>query len=212
MLISDITQCYQQYKNTTILTVQLSLSYPKDSTVVVKMRVLLLLAIALPAALSLEGPCNSYDREKLNEGYYECVYEDPIQHLPTIGVGCNLDKPGARSEIESVGADYDAVLNGSQCLTDSQIEKLFRQDMDTAVDCVSGWVSNWSSIAEPQQSALADMAFNLGCSKLKKFVKMKAAIEKGDYSWAANEMRNSLWCGQVGDRCSRDIDCMKTAY
>ena len=63
------------------------------------------------AQVELSGPCNSYDREKLNEGYYKCVYKDPVG-IPTIGVGFNLEKANAREEIESVGADYNAVLNG----------------------------------------------------------------------------------------------------
>ena len=172
------------------------------------MKVLVLVAVLLPAAFCLDGPCNSYDREKLNEGYRTCVYKDPVG-IPTIGVGFNLQKFGARSEIESVGANYDAVLNGSQCLTDSQIKELFDKDMDSAVSCVEGWVSNWSSIGTSRQSALADMSFNLGCGGIREFVSMKAAIERGDYSGAASDMKSSLWCSQVGSRCSRDIDCME---
>ena len=52
------------------------------------------------AQVELSGPCNSYDREKLNEGYYKCVYKDPVG-IPTIGVGFNLEKANAREEIES---------------------------------------------------------------------------------------------------------------
>lgn len=167
---------------------------------------MLVLAALLPAVLC--GECNSYEREKLNEGYRTCVYKDPVG-IPTIGVGFNLEKFGAKAEIESVGANYSAVLNGSQCLTDSQIERLFDRDMDTAVSCVSGWISNWSDIGSERQSAVADMSFNLGCGGVREFVSMKAAIEKGDYSTACAYMRSSLWCSQVGSRCDRDVNCMK---
>uniref|UniRef100_A0A1X7TH29 Lysozyme n=1 Tax=Amphimedon queenslandica TaxID=400682 RepID=A0A1X7TH29_AMPQE len=160
-------------------------------------------------AVSFAGECNSYEREKLNEGYYRCVYKDPLG-IPTIGVGFNLKKFGARGEIEGVGANYDAVLNGSQCLNDGQIERLFNQDMDTAVSCAEGWLSNWSRLGSGPQSAVSDMAFNMGCATLHEFVGMKTALSKSppDYAGARASMQGSLWCRQVGTRCSRDVSCM----
>ena len=115
------------------------------------------------------GECNSYEREKLNEGYYKCVYKDPLG-IPTIGVGFNLKKFGARAEIESVGANYDAVLNGSKCLDDSQIESLFNKDMDSAVDCAERFASGLPS---SPASAIADMAFNMGCATLNTFTSLR---------------------------------------
>ena len=132
---------------------------------------LLAVATTLLFIQAMAGECDSYDREKLNEGYYKCVYKDPVG-IPTVGVGFNLRKFGARSEIESVGANYDAVLNGSQCLSDSQIETLFNKDMDTAKDCVDGW-SGYSEISESAQSALNDMSFNLGCGTLGTFSRLQ---------------------------------------
>lgn len=174
--------------------------------------VLLLLAASFitleTRSLGTLGECNSYEREKLNEGYYKCVYKDPVG-IPTIGVGFNLEKFGAKAEIESVGANYYAVLNGSQCLVDSQIEGLFNRDMKSAVDCASSWVSNWSSLGSGPQSAIADMAFNLGCAGLHEFVSLKSALENKDYSKAAEDMKASLWCRQVGTRCERDVSCME---
>lgn len=174
--------------------------------------VLLLVAGAVqakPFEMFLDGPCNNYDREKLNEGYYKCVYKDPVG-IPTIGVGFNLQKFGAKSEIESVGADYNAVLNGTQCLSDSQIKTLFEKDMATAISCPEGWVSTWSKLSESAQSALADMAFNMGCGTLREFVTMRSRLEESppDYKGAQSSMRGSAWCRQVGSRCDRDVDCM----
>ena len=172
---------------------------------------LLLLAmsfVALEARNYLSGECNSYEREKLNEGYRTCVYKDSEGH-PTIGVGFNLDKFGARAEIESVGADYNALLNGSECLKDDQIEKLFDKDMESAVGCASRFVSNWGELGSTRQSALADMAFNMGCGTLGTFHTLRADVEAKEYSAAAKDMRASLWCRQVGSRCDRDVSCME---
>ena len=159
----------------------------------------------LPSAVRLDGECNSYDREKLNEGYRTCVYRDS-RGIPTIGVGFNLEKFGAKEEISSVGADYDKVLAGTQCLTDSQIHKLFDMDMDTAVSCAERFVSGIGTTAE---SAVADMAFNLGCAGLDTFTTFRSYLEKHDYAGAAEDMQHTAWCGQVGYRCDRDVDCIK---
>lgn len=167
----------------------------------------IVLLLACVAALEA-GECNSYEREKLNEGYYKCVYKDPVG-IPTIGVGFNLQKFGARAEIESVGADYGSVLNGTQCLDDSQIERLFNKDMDTAEGCARSWVSNWSSLGSGPQSAIADMAFNMGCATLHEFRTLQGALEDKDYQKAVESMRNSAWCRQVGSRCDRDVACMR---
>lgn len=176
----------------------------------------LLCSLALAAVLlfedvqSLSGKCNSYEREKVNEGYFRCVYKDP-RGIPTIGVGFNLKKSGAITRITNVGANYKKILRKSECLTHSQIKDLFDDDMAEAVQCAASWLSKvWSKLGSTRQSVIADMAFNMGCSRLKQFKKMKAAIEEQDYTKAAAEMRNSRWCRQVKSRCDRDIKCMQS--
>ena len=173
---------------------------------------LLLLAmsfVALEARNYLSGECNSYEREKVNEGYKPCVYKDS-KDIPTIGVGFNLEKAGAISEIESVGADYNALLNGSQCLRDDQIKKLFDIDMEDAERCGSRFVNNWGELGSTRQSALADMAFSMGCENLKLFVFLRYRVEEKHYSAAAEQIRASRWCCQVKSRCDRDVSCLNT--
>lgn len=158
---------------------------------------------------TINGPCNTYARMRLNEGYRTSMYRDS-EGIRTIGVGFNLEKDGARQQIESVGANYNAVFNGVQSLTDSQIRRLFNMDMNTAVRCVVNWLPNWRSLGVGPQSALADMAFNLGCTRLRRFICLrKALLPPTDFGHAVEEMRDSRWCGQVGQRCSRDIACMR---
>ncbi len=157
------------------------------------------------SAVRLDGECNSYNREKLNEGYLTCVYKDSMG-IPTIGVGFNLKKLGARSGIESVGADYDKVLNGNQCLNDGQIRTLFNKDMDSAVGCAEGFVSG---IGDTPESAVADMAFNMGCATLHTFTTFRSLLKEKKFSEAAQDMRTTAWCGQVHSRCDRDVSCIE---
>lgn len=157
---------------------------------------------------SLSGTCNSYEAEKLNEGYKPRVYIDTEGH-PTVGVGFNLDRSDARQRLSGVGADYDKIRAGTAILSDDQIQKLFRDDMDAAVSCVRSWLpTTWLLMNDDKRSAIADMAFNLGCAGLKAFKRMEVALKTRDYSWAAIEMRNSKWCRQVKSRCLRNISCM----
>lgn len=123
-----------------------------------------------------------------------------------------MEKFGARGEIESVGANYDNVLSGKECLSDSQIETLFNKDMETAVSCAESFVGgNWGKIGSTRASAVADMAFNLGCGQLHDFITLRTALQSNppDYSKAVYGMEHSAWCGQVGSRCSRDVSCMR---
>lgn len=57
-----------------------------------------------------------------------------------------------------------------------------------------------STLNDVRREVLVNMALNLGIAGVAKFVKMWAAIEQGDFGRAAQEMMDSRWSGQVGDR------------
>ena len=166
-------------------------------------------SLILPPARCLDGLCNSYEFETKYQGYQPCAVNDSNGE-PMIGVGFHLKKQGAKDLVERVvGANFSLVANGSQCLLDSQIKWLFNLDMDAAVSCVEGWISNWSDLGTTKrQSALADMAFSLGCDILKEFNAMKAAIEAGNYAKAAEAIQFSEWCQENKKRCVKVVNCM----
>lgn len=56
---------------------------------------------------------------------------------------------------------------------------------------------------------LHNMTFNLGKKGMAKFNKMWVAIELGDWSTAAKEMKDSKWFGQVKNRAVRLVDRME---
>lgn len=158
----------------------------------------------------LSGPCNSYDVEIQNEGYHHKVYQD-MKNSPKIGVGFNLAKAGAKEKIAKVGANYNAILNGTQYLIAAQIEALFNMDMTEAVECAEKWLPNWSSLGVAPQSAIADFALAHGCGRLHEFTHLKSALSKSlpDFKWAAEELKNSKWCNDVQpSRCARDQSCI----
>jgi len=60
-----------------------------------------------------------------------------------------------------------------------------------------------------RQNVLVNMAFNMGIAGLYSFKKMWRAIERQDFEKAANEMLNSKWERQVGDRAHQLAKAMK---
>ena len=99
------------------------------------MRLLLLVcAFSLSTAFSgaSDMACDARSLISKHEGKRLCVYKD-TRGIPTIGIGYNLENPGARSAIAAVGADYDSILSGATCLTDKQVMELFEPSYQSAV-------------------------------------------------------------------------------
>ena len=129
-------------------------------------------------------------REQLirHEGLELKPYKDTVGKL-TIGVGRNLSDVGiSRAE--------------AMALLDTDIRK--------ALDDAGALVSNFEELNDARQHVLADMAFNLGRSRLGKFRLMIAAVEAGNFGTAADEMVNSRWYLQVGARSARLELMMRT--
>jgi len=113
-----------------------------------------------------------------HEGIRLKPYKDSVGKI-TIGIGRNLDDIGISHE--------EAGL-------------MFLNDLDRVEKelCTNfKWFPNLSDV---RQEVLMNMCFNLGITKLKKFVKFLKAVELGNWSQAAIEMKDSLWTKQVGQR------------
>lgn len=83
----------------------------------------------------------------------------------------------------------------------------FELDMRTAVKDAASLVP--TGAPEEVQSILVNMAFNMGKPRLARFKKMFAAIKVKDYNKAADEMKNSKWFRQVGNRSKRLVARMR---
>ena len=90
------------------------------------------------------------------------------------------------------------------CLDDEYIERLLDSSLKTAIVDAGVVIGNstFNALCCPVQNAIVNMAYNLGRTKFKDFVKLKAAIEKEDWDKAAYEAKNSIWCGKVKTRCT----------
>ncbi len=134
-----------------------------------------------------------------HEGYKERMYFDS-RGIPTIGIGFNLRREDARRKLKELGADYENVLQGKQALKREQIYYLLREDIKNSELSARRILKNYDSQPHEVRDIVLDMIFNLGETRFSKFKKTIAAIDAFDYKTAANEMQNSLWYNQVGNR------------
>lgn len=67
----------------------------------------------------------------------------------------------------------------------------------------------FNSLNGPRQAIVANLAYNLGRSRLSKFVNTLDAIRKGEWERAAKQMRASKWCMQVKRRCPPMVESMR---
>jgi len=61
----------------------------------------------------------------------------------------------------------------------------------------------WRGLSDDRMRVMANMCFNLGYPRLSKFKKFLAAMQEEDWETAAEEMMDSKWATQVGDRAKR---------
>lgn len=106
----------------------------------------------------------------------------------TVLVGRNLDDVGF------------TIQEAMFCL-DNDIAKATRQ-----VDAAFPW---FKTLSETRQMVIISMVFNLGISKFLDFRGMIAALQRGDFARAADEMLDSAWSRQVKARAVRLAQMMR---
>jgi lysozyme len=139
-----------------------------------------------------------------HEGRRVNAYVDS-RGIPTIGVGFNLTRPDAKDKIAALGLSYEAVCRGTVFLTDPQIDALLDLDIAAARAGARRCVRGFDTLPPRAQMVIIDMVFNLGVGGFSTFRKMIAAVERRDWTAAAEEMRDSIWYHQVGRRADQDI-------
>lgn len=123
-----------------------------------------------------------------DEGLRLFPYTDTVGRL-SVGYGRNLTDVGISQTEAAALLDNDL----TRAVRDLQVAFPFVTELDSTRFVV-----------------LAAMAFNLGIGRLSKFVKMWAAIRRGDFETAATEMLVSAWSEQVGARATRLAESMRS--
>lgn len=121
------------------------------------------------------------------EGFRSLAYECPAGKL-TVGYGKNIeDLPGLTEEQASVILQMDLVIAAKE--VDSFAPK---------------------DIGPNRRAALTAMVFQLGMPTVKKFKKMLAALEQGNWLEAADQALDSRWARQTPSRAKWVAEIFKT--
>ena len=125
-----------------------------------------------------------------DEEYRQYPYVDSRGNL-TIAIGQNISHSGD-------GISMPAALF------------ILGEKMDETQNKLSHYFSWFSKMAELRQIALINMAFNLGFEGFLKFHNMLLALESSDFERASQEMLNSKWREQVGERATCLANIIRT--
>ena len=107
----------------------------------------------------------------------------------TIGVGRNLEDVG---------------------LSEEEIDMLLKNDITRTEELLDEYMDWWSDLDYVRQDAMINFVFNVGIGTAMKFKKAMTALEEGDYETAADEMMDSNWSKQVGDRAVEVTEIIRT--
>tara|TARA_Y100000401_G_scaffold101213_2_gene90626 strand:+ start:1951 stop:2415 length:465 start_codon:yes stop_codon:yes gene_type:complete len=127
-----------------------------------------------------------------DEGKVLEIYKDHLGY-PTVGVGHLILESD-----EEFGQPIGTKITETRC-----DELLFRDLNIVLSECEDRFHNNWIDWPEEVKLIIANMAFNLGLTRLVKFKKMFAALNEGDYKKASEEGLDSRWAKQVYNRAKR---------
>jgi lysozyme len=114
---------------------------------------------------------------KQHEGLRLTPYEDPMGIL-TVGYGHNLE----------------------QDITRADAEVMLISDIQKAIKELDRAFKGWKDHSETRQNVLIEMMFNMGATRLAGFRRFWFALSNKDYQTATQEMLDSKWASQVGQR------------
>jgi GH24 family phage-related lysozyme (muramidase) len=141
----------------------------------------------------------------VNEGERSTVYKDS-KGISTVGIGFNLEQPGAKEAIEYIGADFDNVRSGQIALTKEQIKILGDISLANAIMQADKLYPNLASLPYQKRAVVVDLAYNIGGEKLdNQFVRFSAALRNGNIEEAAKELTGTKYEKQVGERAKQNI-------
>ena len=133
-----------------------------------------------------------------DEGCVLEVYKDHLGYF-TVGVG-HLILPSDEEWGTPTGTK----------ITQTRADELLVKDFNNVLkECEDG-LTVWSEVGEEVKLILANMAFNLGLPRLKKFQLMLKALSEKDYVKASEEGLDSRWAKQVYNRAHRLMDRLRS--
>ena len=139
------------------------------------------------------------DQLKIDEGIVYEIYKDHLGY-PTFGIGhLVLDSD------PEYGQEVGTPVSEERCL------EVFDHDLEVTVNECKVLFPDFDEKLDEVQEILINMMFNMGRTRLSKFKKFIGALNEENYDEAANQMMDSRWYHQVGNRSVRLVERMRNA-
>ena len=142
---------------------------------------------------------NLFETLKIDEGV---IYKTYLDHLgyATVGVG-HLILPADPEFDLPLGTPVSAV----------RVWELFDKDLNKMInECEILFEGHWKCFPGEVQEILVNMMFNMGRTRLSKFVNFRKQLLLAKWTSSAKEGRDSLWYRQVTNRAERLMTRLET--
>lgn len=134
---------------------------------------------------------------EVDEGVKYEIYNDHLGY-PTFGIG-HLVIDTDPEYGEEVGTP----------VSEDRVAEAFDKDVRTVISDCETLYPDFDELPEECQLIIANMMFNMGRPRLKKFKGMKRGVDSRDWNAAADEMIDSAWYRQVPNRAGRLVKRMR---
>ena len=128
---------------------------------------------------------------KIDEGVKYEIYKDHLGY-PTFGIGHLITE----NDPEHGKPD------GTE-ISEERVNEVFETDVAKFVSESKILFPDLDDLPDVAQQVIVNMAFNMGRPRLSKFKNFIAGVNDRDWTRAAEEMMDSRWATQVGDRAIR---------
>jgi len=128
---------------------------------------------------------------KIDEGVKYEIYKDHLGY-PTFDIGHLI------TENDPEHGKHD----GTE-ISEDRVNEIFETDVAKFVSEAKILFPDLDDLPDVAQQVIVNMAFNMGRPRLSKFKNFIAGVNDRDWTRAAEEMMDSRWATQVGDRAIR---------
>jgi len=132
-----------------------------------------------------------------------------------VGIGYNLSRSEAKSELSQLGVEYEEVLNYCKeedpftCLTNTEIELLFDHSLQQSAVIAQRVLfehgGSYDQLCCSLRLVLVELAFSLRERLEETFGGLVGHLARKEWREAALELRASQWCKKRPDRCAEDV-------
>ena len=134
---------------------------------------------------------------EIDEGCKYVIYLDHL-NLPTHGIG-HLILQSDPEHGQPVGTP----------VSEDRVIECFEKDLESVQKDCYRLYDDFDDLPEAVQEIIANMLFNMGLGRMKAFKGMKRNVDARQWDKAADEMVDSRWFNQVGERSKRLVEKMR---